>query len=251
MVPSILYVDSRVGSREFADTLHQRHKLKVRMQQLEFGDFAFIGNGPSGPMKLCVERKTLGDLCGSLMKNRLSSHQIPGMLEHYDMAWILVEGIWRPNGYDAIEVWKGGGWKPAHVSLTYSGLEAWMVSFDVMGGGRIKRWKTSTPTDTAHFIATLFRWWQKPWTRHTSHEQLGKWAPSIHGVAQKAMLTMPTVLMRVAAALPEIGGKTARKVGRHFRSIHQMMNAEEEEWQRVIGKKDGTKVWSEIRKRFR
>ena len=251
MNSGILYVDDRVGSREFVDPLRSQYKLKVVEKRLSFGDFAFVGNGPSGPLKLAVERKTFGDLCGSLMKNRLSSHQVPGMLDDYDMVWILVEGIWKPAGDDRIEVFRRGGWYPAPTSLTYSQLEAWMISFDVMGGGRIKRWKVSTEKDTARFVATLFRWWQKPWNRHTSHEQLGKMVPSVHGVANKVMLQKVSPMVRVAAALPAIGAKGARMAFKRWRSIIDMIEADEEDWQGLIGKKNGTKVWLEIRRRYR
>ena len=250
MIPGVIHVDSRVGSRELAPILQKRYRLRVKLTVLDSADVAFLTdesflNG-QGPMTIGIERKTLGDLAGSLLKNRLGAHQIPKMLAQYDLCWLLVEGLWRPSADDMIETFIGGQWVGSRVSLTYSQLSGWLVRYDVMGGGKIRRWRTSNHGETAAFIASLARWCWKPWNKHQV-QQIDKMQ-----MPEKALFWRPLQIHRTAASLPEIGIKLAKKVARHFDSILEMMNASEQEWRRAgLGKKDAETVCAAIRRKYR
>lgn len=254
IAPGVVYVDPRVGSAEFMRPLRALGvRATVSDDLLIAGDFVFkCGHTRSNPFcrgdlgcRIGIERKTLPDLCGSLLKDRMGK-QIPDMLDSLTISWILVEGLWRPGGDDCIETFYGGAWQSSRMSLTYSQLSGWLVRYDVYGMGRIHRWRTANPTESMHFLASLFRWWQKEWHRHSETNILKMPAPI------KALMFRPTWLHRTAASLPEVGEKGMKKAYGHFKSIIEMINAPEEEWQKVLGsKKDANKVWHEIRRVYR
>lgn len=193
------------------------------------------------------ERKTLGDLTSSLLKNRFFGHQVPLLLEDYDLTWLVVEGIWRPAGDDAIEEFRYGNWETSRGSLTYSQLNAWLVRYDVFGNGKLKRWRTNNLIETAAFIAAVYQWCQKRWDKHQ------RWImETLPLVPEKSLMFKPTDIMRTAKSFRNIGGMTARKVGRYFSSIYEMVTASEAEWRAAgLGKKDAAAVVAAIRKKYR
>lgn len=254
IAPGVVYLDPRVGS---AELLSYFRKLGVRSAiydgNLIAGDVVFKC-GHQEPSAFCdephgchlaIERKTLTDLVGSLLKNRMAK-QVPDLIEGCTQAWVVVEGIWRPGGDDCIETFRGGTWQPARVSLTYSQLSSWLVRYDVFGRGRLHRWRTANMTETAAFSASLFRWWQKEWKKHNA-EAVEKMPAPI-----KALMFRATNMQRTAASLPEIGLKNMKKVSRYFGSILEMVNASEDDWRRAgLGKKDAATVWTTIRRKYR
>ena len=88
-------VDDRVGSRELLPELKRLH-IPAEKVRLPFADAAFEGNGPAGPVKVGIERKTIYDLMQSMTTGRLSAHQLPGLVQNFDHRWIVVEGPSRP-----------------------------------------------------------------------------------------------------------------------------------------------------------
>jgi ERCC4-type nuclease len=256
LTADVVHVDSRVGSRELGPELHKRFALKICEEKLPFADFAMTGHGPAGPLRIGIERKTLGDLVGSLLKNRLFGHQIPGLLAEYDLIWVVVEGVWRPGADDTIEVMgydhrtRKRGWGASRYGITYSQLDRWLLNYDVMGQGRLKRWRTSTEHETCYFIADLARYIWKPWKKHHSHAAIGKWSPG--GTPAKVMLTKATDLVRLAASLPGVGAVTARKMGSKFGSMKELVCGSEDEFKACGMKgKDAEKLWFAIRRRYR
>ena len=249
MKQGVVYLDSRVGSRELAPLLTRNHGIRTSLCTLDSGDIAFMTDdnflGKQTASCVGIERKTLSDLVGSLLKNRISK-QVTGMLDDYDLCWILVEGIWRPGADDVIEIPRGGSWQPSRVSLTYSQLNGWLTRYDVMGGGKIRRWRTSSLTESAAWIASTFRWCRKPWKAHQAItiEKMGQ--------VDKALLFKASEMMRHAASIPKLGTKKARMVARKFETPRQMANATEDEWAATgIGKKTASAVYTWYRTRRR
>lgn len=249
MKQDVIYLDSRVGSRELAPLLSRNHGIRTSLCTLDSGDIAFLtADGfleRPKPSFIGIERKTLSDLVGSLLRNRISK-QVTGMLEDFDLAWILVEGIFRAGADDVIEVPRSGGWIPSRSTLTYSQLNGWLVRYDVMGGGKIRRWRTSSLTESAAWIASTYRWCQKPWKKHQ--------AITIEKMAgpEKALLFRASELERHLASIPKLGTKKARMVSRRFRekTPRQVANASEDEWVETgIGKKTAAAVYTWYRTR--
>jgi hypothetical protein len=254
MRPNIVYVDPRVGSVEFLEPLHRRFGLRVAVAepQLRSGDFAFrCGHVEPSPFcegrfgcRLGIERKTISDMVGSLLKNRMGK-QVPDLLDDYTLSWIVVEGLWRNGPDDCIEIYRNGQWISAGFGLTYTQLETWLTRYDVMGKGKILRWRTANPGETGAFITSKFRWWQKEWRHHHAEVVDKMQAP------MRVLTWRPTQMHKTAASLPEVGVVNAKKVGKHFRNIAEMIGADLAVWQRLLGKADGATVYAAIHKDYR
>lgn len=266
MRPGIIYCEASVGSNEFSKLLKDNHGLRTSVESFRSADFAFCC-GHTKPNPFCdgeygcrigIERKTLSDLIGSLMKGRLNRKQIPEMLADYDLCWILIEAEYRPAHDDAIETvtWRKQSenkpnieitaWNPQRSALTYSQLSSWLARYDVMGKGRIKRWRTRNQNETAAFVFSLWRWWQKEWSKHQLESVEKMPAPT------KAMLWKANAFERNAASLDLIGIQKMKKITRHFTSIYQMINASPSQWQRAgLSEKESVAVFAAIRKEYR
>lgn len=249
--PGVVYVDSRVGSKELAPIFQQRHGRKVALVTLDSADVAFCcGHSKPSPYcggdygcKIGFERKTLTDMVGSLMKNRYGGRQLPLMLADYTRAWLVIEGLWRPGNDDTIEQPRAGGWVPAPVALTYSALEGWLTRYEVMGNGKVVRWRTATMVETAAFIAAKQQWWNKEWNRHS----IG--AVDKMDLPSKVLLWNPNQLEKTLSSLPGIGIKKVMKIAKFFASIHEAVTSSEGAWQRAgLGKKDAATVVAAIRR---
>src|SRR3954466_6367631 len=84
-------VDDRIGSGNMVGLL--RHwSVPVDCVRLDFGDAAFIGNGPDGPTRIGIEIKAVKDAVSCMVDGRFASQQLPGLVSEYDKVWMLVEG---------------------------------------------------------------------------------------------------------------------------------------------------------------
>ena len=255
--PGIIYIDSRVGSRELAPILHEHHGLQTSLCVLNSGDVAFAcGHSKPSPFcagdhgcRIAVERKTITDLVGSLLKNRLDGRQIPLMCRDYTMAWIVREGVWRIAKDGALEIpfgWRNGTDRWRAVSLTYQQLEGWLTRYEVRSGGKIHVRDTATMKQTAAFIAAKFRWWHKEWGKH-SEGGVDK-VP----VAEKVLMFQLNQYERVIASFDRIGMKRMKTISAYFDSIYGFLLASPKELQVAgLGKKDSYAVWKAVREHVR
>lgn len=260
-----IYIANDVGSREFEPLLSKRGTACELVNKLP-ADFEIVGQGRGGvPWRIGVERKTLSDLCSSLVRDRLFGTQLPRMVQEYDRIWLLIEGVFRCGRDDAVEVWgweqRSGrqGWIGARSGLSWSQLQKWLMSYDEAvaawpapnaGVGHGLRWRTSTERETTEWLAGLLSWWGKPYHRHAGHIAIELDHPMPQRV--HAMIHKPNRVQKNAFSLDEIGAKTALKVGRYFRSIEEMILADESEWRKAgLGRKDAHTVWKNIRERMR
>jgi ERCC4-type nuclease len=261
--PGVVYIDPRVGSKEFERPLYDKYALRVSTKiVLPACDFAFTC-GHTRPSPFCdgdygcrigIERKTVSDLIGSLMKNRLGGKQVPDMLKYFEQSWILIEGLYRPGEDDSIEVWgynpktRQKGWVKARTGLSYSELDRWMIRYDVLGGGRLHRWRVASKIETCAFIADQFRWWEKEWNKHRFNAIDKKAA-----APSKVLMWKPNEIETAVAILPGIGVVNAKRVARHFQGhcIEDIMAATPKQW-RAAGLNEATarKVYAYIRRRF-
>src|SRR5258708_4217661 len=84
--------------------------VEAELRRLEFGDYAFVGNGHAGDELVGFELKTIKDLLSSLKSSRLPAHQVRGMTEMYSRMWLVVEGIWRPSKSGYFEYYDATQW---------------------------------------------------------------------------------------------------------------------------------------------
>ena len=239
--PTPILVDDREKKNSHGHELFssiQHLHLPVERTRLEFGDAAFIGNGPRGKSVMVgVERKTIRDLMNSFTSKRLQSIQLPGMVETYQYRWIVVEGLWRPASDNVIEIYRGGGWRPAESRVPYHVIEQFLVAMEVNCGVWVRH--THNLRETALFLGNLYHWWGKRWEEHRSHLALEK------GLAvDRLLLARPSYERTFAATIPGIGWEKSKAVVKRFGTVERMVNASEEEWRSVpgIGKKMGQAI---------
>jgi ERCC4-type nuclease len=174
----IVWVDSRVGSKELVGSL-ENAGLKTELTTLHAADFAFEGNGPEGPCMVGVERKAIGDLVTSIRDKRINA-QMAKMAIAYDFGWLVVEGAWGQDQSGKLVSRRGAGFSGAKRlpgGFTEDGLAKALLSLELKGmDGKLRLRQTFSKRGTAVFVAALVHWWtDKPWSGHLSH--LGSYEP--------------------------------------------------------------------------
>ncbi len=236
---NLVLIDDRIGSVELGPYVPD--SLIVR---LEYGDAEWEGNGPEGKIKVGIERKTLGDLVTSVQTGRLVGHQLPGMVRHYDVCYLVIEGLWRRGPGNVIEVWKRGKWRTAQTGrLGWVALHGLLCSLEVMWGLGIRT--TTDIGETGELIRGLARWWGKPWEGHKGHHTIYTGSRAKVELAEGEV----SVLRKVASVLPGIGYERSAGVEGKFGSVREMCEAGESEWGEIdgIGKVTAGKVWRALR----
>lgn len=208
--------------------IFEKMGVPVDVTSLAYGDVAFIGNGPDGPVKVGIEikgGKAGADFLDSMCSERLAGHQIPGLTNLYDRSYLIIEGL-RPTKSGLLwTIPHGRRQRPIFtidVKRYVTGLEE--------SGVRV-RW-TRTPEDTAKVIVKeLLAFWSKDYDSHTSVNAL--YRPVTFTLRREDEAT--TRLRRMAACLPHIGAGRSKPVAKHFGTIHRLVNAPEEEWRSIEG----------------
>lgn len=237
----MILIDDRVGSKDLMKYFSEEEAELVR---LEFGDACWYGNGPDGQCwSIGVERKTVGDLVNSIRSGRLSGHQLIGLMQNYQVVYLIVEGLWRGNPKTgALQVYrgekgKGGRWRDLSYGskkFTAGSLVGYINTLDHLLGVSMRG--TASPRETAVYMRWLCSWWQKDWEGHKAHKQYHKSrSPGrVTGIGHVS-LEAPSLLQRIASELPGIGYEKSCRVARHFDSVTDCINAPEEEWVKIEG----------------
>ena len=212
---------------------------------MDYADAAFLGRGPDNtPITIGIERKAILDLLDSMITGRLSGHQLPGLLAHYQVVYLIVEGMWRPNPKSGLlERRRGKGWIPVEFgSRRFMARDVYCFLNTLMIKVGIHVLCTSRLRETAQAIAALHHWWvEKEWAEHRSHMARSQIS---HGSSGSVSLVKAGLLRRMAAELPGIGWGKSLAVSRHFPSVAEMVAAGSEEWLKIegIGKKISKEV---------
>ena len=231
-----VFVDPRVGSLEIAPSLRQL-ALPVQELTLEFGDFAFEGNGPDGMAMIGIERKVLSDMLASMRSGRFAGHQLPGLLTGYHTVYLLLEGVYRCGDGGVLEkpAWsrgggRGTGWEPVRLGTSgflYSELTNFLTSLENLAGLKIRH--TASRAQTAQTIEGLYHWWGKQWDAHKS---LGV----VYTPGQQTLdLTPLTLIRKVAVQLPGVGWQKSVAIDRKWKSVLDMVIADQEDWESLPG----------------
>jgi len=225
----MLYLDARVGSGDLDEPL-RRLGLDVEViPRIDFADVAFFGHGPLGEntVQIGIEIKKIRDL---LNVERLSGHQLPGLLRQYDHVWLIVEGLWRPGDDGVLEIPRGREWGPLELGsrrFMYKEADNYLTTLEVKGGLRVRR--TTNRGETARTVAGLYGWWNdKAWLQHRSHLAL-------HRAVDTAFLVPPPLRRCVAAELPGLGMQKSEAVAGFFKNTFDMINADPKTWTEITG----------------
>ena len=214
--------------------IHEPKKIKEGLQgygakeeNLHFGDYAFMGNGPDGKVLVGIERKSITDLINSIISGRLSGHQLPGLTKTFEYPYLLVEGIWKLDYEGRVMILRGPNNWATHNIL---GAALWNYFNTITWFARVVVVRVGTPTETISWIKAAYNWWMKEWEDHDALQDArirlraaGPWGTPLN------------LTTRMAAQLDGVGVKRAIEVARQFPSPRSMVNADENEWLEING----------------
>src|SRR5262245_60611921 len=232
----MIWLDPRVGSGELLPYF-KPYDVDVEVQQLEYGDACFWGEGVEGPTLIGVERKVSNDLVASMRSNRFSGHQLPGLLETYTWTYLVVEGIWQAGKTGEIEVIANGGkWVSLHTgsrTVLYREVDHYLSTLEHKCGLNIVR--TSNRGQTVAWLVSRYKWWQKEWRKHDSDEAI--YAPYEERANGRRASFVPRragPVEVVASQFPGVDRK-AYSLGKRFKSVRELVNANVKEFEEVDG----------------
>jgi ERCC4-type nuclease len=228
----MIRIDSRVGSKEL-EPLFLAYGIRAEKTTLDYGDFDFEGNGPNSRVAICFERKQLSwrsvDLAESMFTDRLNGHQLPGMADRYDYAYLIIEGVWRHGAQGELEIpdrW--GNWKARQVPAR--AIVNFTMALAIQAG--VIPWRSMSPIGTVAFIVDQYRWWQKRWHEHGSTEVV--YAPADPRLGMGIHLNPRKASFREKVIMQTPGlDEKARWAAKYFKSAREAANASAEEWANV------------------
>lgn len=223
----MLIIDDRAGSKELYEPL--RHAgFPARLGRLDFADVCFVGNGPDGSVSIGVEYKKMEDLIQCTNDSRFLGHQLPGMLELYEMSFLLVQGtplLQADGGFKSYEP-ELHRWRRSHSNISLRRL--YSTIHKIAATGCSTHFVPSLMSACA-WIGALYSFWTKPWGKH-----------SVMPIHSKPLpLLAPSLRQRVAALLPGIGDAKLLVVGESFPNTRALVNARPDDWVKIpgVGKK--------------
>lgn len=214
-----MFVDSRVGSKMLAPKLRQAG-LPVTVTRLEYGDVAFQGQPTRGTVPdIGIEFKTLGDLVSSLRTNRLAGHQLVGLRQAYDVAYLVVEGVLAVDTRGHLFSQSG---RQSFRSLHMSASELLKRVLTLHHNGGLIPWFTTRRRETILVLEALYRFWtDKSLDEHTSHI-------AIH---EPPTLVTISEFRQAVCKWPGVGLEWSRAVEQTFGgSIRRAVVAPERDW---------------------
>jgi ERCC4-type nuclease len=225
----------------------QRIGVRVEKADLLYGDAAFEGRGPLGTISVGIERKRIANMLGCIDDAQYSAHQRVGMKQMYTVSALIIEGHWKPHDPDGIlmEGFNGGiSWgfsKYRSQRTMYHKLYRYLISVALSG---VIVTYSRDPFHTAFNICEWFHYFDKPWSGHTSLQEMQKVAiPTLNG--------RPSLTRKWAADLGGVDRVLSERIEEKFHRPVNLALASEEEWLSVpgIGARTAKKIVAEIWKK--
>lgn len=224
----MIFVDDRAGSKELIAPLRALG-LEVESTRLDFGDVMFEGRGvKSAPVSVGIEFKQLRELVQALRTERLQGHQLIGMRQAYDHAWLFIEGELLYDAKGRLLRRKGKRETvPLEGSMTVVELLKRMFVLHLCGG--LNPWWSQTRQDTLQGLLTLYRTWtDQDLDKHRSHL----------GIYSAPTLVPVSDFRATVKQFPGVGIRLSKAVEDHFGSLRKAVNAGVEEWAELTTKDD-------------
>jgi ERCC4-type nuclease len=225
-----------------------RQLSRITTSQGEGGPDALIcGNGPSGPLLVAAEVKSVSDLLSSAATGRLQSAtegQVPAMLADYDQNWLIWYGTVRYGAGGGLETPAGrnanGGciWGP----YTHDGrrdgrpvrnefFRRMLIAVAAMG---VHVHRVHDAREAAVWLAELHGYWTKGYDEHGFTRVFNaapRFPQTVTGYTRDELMRARRVFDRYSG----LGMERSLAVAKHFGSVREMANADEKEWQKVPG----------------
>lgn len=225
-----------------------RHLSRITTSRGEGGpDVLIVGQGPSSPILVAVEVKSLRDLIQSADTGRLQAEgegQLQAMLADYQQSWLLWYGAVRRGDNGQLEEPSGTGangrclWGPFTKNGSRDGkplpadyLDAMLIAIAAMG---VHVHHVGSERQAAQWLASLYRYWTKPHDQHRftrTFNAAPRFPRAIAGVTPQQLERARRVFDRY----PGLGMERSIAAAKHFGSVRAMANADEAEWMKVPG----------------
>ena len=192
-----------------------------------------------------VEHKKLGDLFQCLRDGRLAD-QIRLMRQTYTVSWLLIQGRMQgvqPGTAVHVQSSKTKRFRQQPGHMTYQEIAGKVLTLCQAGG--ILLWQTESQEESVQWLRSLNIWWTaKDWEEHRAH--LDFYTPEAVGGNP---LEQPRKVAKTAVTLPSLRSVKAARAAEHFSTIHEMVNASMEEWQKIkgVGTKDAATIFNYVR----
>jgi len=257
-----LYVDPRLGS---GDTIHHRSIQRYAVEcDLSAGDFMFSGYGPDDKVALIgIELKSIHDLLSSIDNGRLQGQGLPGsegqlvkMRQSYTFSYLLTYGAYRSSTNGNIKILRSGRWFDPGKGPTPSAYLDKFLNTAAMAG--VTHHHTYDKPSALYWIRSLYKWFNKPWTKHRSFMTLNtsgdKTPPMLQATigAGLSRQDKECLILKIGLAnqFPNMGFLKSLKCANHFKSSLQMINADIKDWMKIdgVGKTIATRIVEMLRR---
>lgn len=226
----MILVAHETGSRELQPIIN-RIGYAASIANLRYGDFAFEGNGPAGPINIGVERKSLHDMLHCIDDAHYAGRQRGGMRSLYQLSFLAIEGMFRPHDNEGylMEGFRGGAaWGPCKYrqrAPLYSKLFNYLVSVAMSG---VIITFSRDMYGTAYNVCMLYDYFQKPWDSHTSMSEV-----QLLPLAEVG--GRPSLVLRWATQIDDIGVKLGKRAEELFPSAYDLGQSTAEDWVKIKG----------------
>lgn len=225
----MIFVDDRDGSNELIPLLPDCTPCR-----LDAGDVAIAGNGPDGDVLVGVEVKKMDDLLKSISSGRLGDIQLEPLVDNYYQAWLLTIGSYRAGRSGELQL-RGsrGNYYPYRIGnrpVPMGYVEAMLVELQALG---LHHKHVYSNEDAARWIATLGRWWCKPWSQHRGLRKFHTQPVRLALMPERD--PVEDQIARVVKELPGLGWERAWAAAGEFESIDEALNAPLSRWATIAG----------------
>ncbi len=206
---------------------------------LRYGDFSFFGYWESwSPVRVCGDRKKLGDLVRCLNDGRYVQQVQDAWGAGFEYQVLVVEALMRPNprngmlqylrgdGWEDFDITHGRGSKPRLIEYSRIVTFLWEVAF-YMG---VVVMRSSSLRETVSYITDLYRLFQKPPEQHRSLAHFFSPPPP-----RAEFIGRPGLVQRIAKEYKGVDWVRSRAIGESFQSPREMVMADEERWMEIKG----------------
>jgi len=170
---------------------------EIEFTTLELGDY--ITNNT------VIERKTVSDFISSMLNKRLSRQLLS--LQQIDNKILIIEGLDEQELY------------PNEFSINENAIRGFLLS--IVLNYKVPIILTKDSTDTASFLSILAKKQEREMTTNF----------------RRRASDVNEQIQHILEGFPGIGPKTAKKLLKEFHTIKGIINADEEDLQKCIGKK--------------
>lgn len=210
------------------------------MLHLDFGDIAFEGNGPDGKWFIGIEYKQMQDFVACMKDGRFVGTQLPGMLDDYDMCFLLLEGTPRmdaQSGHLYVYFGKDMSYPLAVTMSQWTNYKTSISLFTALGGKPCIILTSGNIQESVMAIRATYSYFQKPWEEHNSvgrpDETKLYRLPSMFLPIKEPVPGDPEypkyMLRRMLFQIHRMGWETAGQIAERFGTVEALMAATQKE----------------------